>query len=767
MTDRAKTYGEEITVKARGAFDTLSDDIYPGESTLKGSPTQVLTAILAKQTTARWQLGTCAMGGTVKLKISYDNLLDLAEQVRQDQHGYRWTFDYSTTPWTVNLAAMPSETVAEFRLGRNVASAKIDLSDAEMCTKLYMTVSTDTSSTLYTYENATAQAEWGVIVKTVDVDAEEVSDPAATGAAILAERAQPVAFITLDGYDLKRLTGDDFDRITLGSNCRVILPDFESTFIERVTQISWPDALDQPEFINVSLANNLTPFREQLQIIKKTGAGAKKQSEENEKQLIIQRSDIDRSAGRIALWASEAQWSDIQDTYTATGATRFAVETSGISGIAAGAGITLDQYGRPVIDQQTGLPMFDGTTAGTLYSRINQEKDRISLVVTGTGSNAQINTAGIILAINGGTGHSSAVIEADHIQLDGNTTISGRLSISNNELISDGPLSSTSYLKGTELRLAGTNTYTLTAAQLGNTVTELTLTPPASGSNNYTLKWKYIDGTTFTETFSRATALSGAWSSGTYTVTASPQGNTISTTPTLRLNGNGTTSFSAEMMSDASTVQKSVYGYLHQSGNAVGVYSHYESGTYSGLVASIGVSGGSVDTITGTAIANCAYDQTEQRWFGETDITVTLTGGAVTTQTTRVNVQGPINVGAGAGWADAAGAVVWPGAGTAASFSVTVPASIWGTTDPKTFTLSQSGSYVYASDGTNNVARCSVSSSHSISAEVQSGTYASRADMEAAYPGHTWTSLGSVSTGWRAVKITCGSATKWCFYVGT
>ena len=59
------------------------------------------------------------------------------------------------------------------------------------------------------------------------------------------------------------------------------------------------------------------------------------------------------------------------------------------------------------------------------------------------------------------------------------------------------------------------------------------------------------------------------------------------------------------------------------------------------------------------------------------------------------------------------------------------------------------------------------SGSHSISASVQSGTFATRQDMEEEYPGHSWSSIGSVSTGYRAVKITCGSATKWVFYVGT
>ena len=50
-------------------------------------------------------------------------------------------------------------------------------------------------------------------------------------------------------------------------------------------------------------------------------------------------------------------------------------------------------------------------------SDINQEANRISLVVEGTGANAHIKPAAIILAINNGT--SSIKLSADHIDIDG------------------------------------------------------------------------------------------------------------------------------------------------------------------------------------------------------------------------------------------------------------------------------------------------------------------------------------------------------------
>ena len=61
---------------------------------------------------------------------------------------------------------------------------------------------------------------------------------------------------------------------------------------------------------------------------------------------------------------------------------------------------------------------------------------------------------------------------------------------------------------------------------------DIQLVPPESGSNTYTLQKKKITSNLWEDvgTFSRATTLRGAWSSGTYTVSASPQGNSINTT---------------------------------------------------------------------------------------------------------------------------------------------------------------------------------------------------------------------------------------------
>lgn len=224
----------------------------------------------------------------------------------------------------------------------------------------------------------------------------------------------------------------------------------------------------------------------------------------------------------------------------------------------------------------------DGRT--NLKSRIDQEAGKISQVVTAVGKDGRVTAASIVTAINEQTGTGLVKISADRIELDGTTIINllegGAVdvySLSANEVIAqeliidDGTgdghdtsfytttigntaspqtitfLGDSSYTQASTITYAdfphyhglsltngvlsvddveATNAQTHgNTVDLSSVVTAVTLTPPASGQNTYTLSATKLDGTTAQiGTFSRATSLSGGWSGATYTVTASPQG---------------------------------------------------------------------------------------------------------------------------------------------------------------------------------------------------------------------------------------------------
>ena len=262
---------------------------------------------------------------------------------------------------------------------------------------------------------------------------------------------------------------------------------------------------------------------------------------------------------------------ELSDDLTEASA-KISISAGNISSICAGVGATLDAQGHVVVDPTTGLPVFNtdnpanmysqikqtesgistlvsGVSAGVfndhtayakdtyvmhnnklyrftaahasgpwtgvdvvevtgLFSRIDQESDRISLVVTGTGANAQINRAGIVLSINGGTGHSQAVIEADAIDINGIVTALAAKSIevltltANDATIGDATIDvygNIAALSVTASSFPVTNGGNLVNSHIGVTATE--------SNGQVTLTFAKADGgTPDTVTFSRASA---------------------------------------------------------------------------------------------------------------------------------------------------------------------------------------------------------------------------------------------------------------------
>ena len=176
-------------------------------------------------------------------------------------------------------------------------------------------------------------------------------------------------------------------------------------------------------------------------------------------------------------------------------------------------------------------------SVSNLKSSISQQADRISLVVEGTGSNAKIKSAQIVAGIN--NSGSTVIISADHINLDGYVKASDitadylkakiatipklegiAASFTGNITTTSGVLSYQVYSGESD----GSQYY-----NISNPVMDVQLSGPSD--NTYTLQYKKAKDTTWqnAQSFSRATTLSGAWSSGTFTVSASPQGNSINT----------------------------------------------------------------------------------------------------------------------------------------------------------------------------------------------------------------------------------------------
>ena len=179
--------------------------------------------------------------------------------------------------------------------------------------------------------------------------------------------------------------------------------------------------------------------------------------------------------------------------------------------------------------------------ASSLRSAIHAEAARIGLIVEGYGNNATIKRASIILAING-EGGSTAHIDADEVYIGNEkstTVIAGKTTLAEveaeklnatylNSLIgnipilsvrslaiqSGGSISSAGYIYAPNFVIGSNSSGGGGNIYLNNAVVGVDVT-------GNVLKLTQANGTE--TTFSKATSLSGAWSGGTLTVTASPQ----------------------------------------------------------------------------------------------------------------------------------------------------------------------------------------------------------------------------------------------------
>lgn len=403
-TSRNNNITVDKTVTLRHGIDILQDSVWEGQEDFEGTMTQYLTAILNHQTSLingvkPWALGTCADTQTVAKTLNYDNLMSLLKECADPGGDYYFTFDQTVWPWQVSLVAKPSGVRSEFRLNRNIEKCKISDNDSELCTRLILNVNKnkensdpdtpdEQQSVWRVYNNAAAQAVYGIVTKTADVDVTQDTLPGgpfpeadAWAADFLAKRAEPQLQIQIDGLELSRITGQSWDESRICEECRVALPEYSAAISQRVVAISYPNLFGTPERVSVSLSNALPSYTNSL-------------------------SELARMTDALA---SENRYYDRQESYFK----KYFSIVNRQGDILHQAGLELDAY---------GMLVYADDGENMIGSRFEVQADKIGMVV-GTISGANFIKAGeIALAINATTGQSTALINADHVNISGTST---------------------------------------------------------------------------------------------------------------------------------------------------------------------------------------------------------------------------------------------------------------------------------------------------------------------------------------------------------
>lgn len=466
---------------------------------------QAVQFILKKQND--WVLGDFAFSKSAPYSFNGDDLFSAIETVTGSLDGAYWEYDLTKYPFKLHIRKKDDTLGGEMRLSRNIIGPiRITTSRSGMYTRI-----------IPTGKNNLKLPE-GSLTKNVslygDVHHQETDQSLDTVQKLrdwaqerLDNHCEPPVSIQVPGVNLSRATKEDLDDIKLNRYCRIPLPKWGNTIKEYVTKLSWPDCIKDPEGMNVTLANNQNDVTSIIANISKSGHSGR--------------------GGRVDAVNAEEDHAWFEDTTDHVSMVAMAIIGKDPDGVdwKRVADITVDGEG---IHQTVTAMKGDIKKYGT---KLEQDEKKIGLVVGTYDSGGNYIKAGeICMAINE-SGQSEATIEASKIHLLGQTIaqqisaeyISAKMAaiptLNVNNVIAKSvkiPVGSSGVPSNvaTETYVSGCP-YDLRITQSGDT---------------YKLQWKRLGGSASWSdvgSFSRATSLGGVWSSGVLTVTATPQGNTL------------------------------------------------------------------------------------------------------------------------------------------------------------------------------------------------------------------------------------------------
>lgn len=354
---------------------------------------------------SKWQLGTISATGDVVLSASYSNLLQTINSLVDQVEGAMLSFDFSTSPWTLNVTTRDSAVSAEGRLGRNVVSASVKKDDSSLFTRVYVNGLTGG------YMDADTVSQYGVIEYKYS-DTEYTSAQAAVkAAAFLAKHKRPKYSISISGEDFSAITWETLDRVKIGKKYRLAIPEEGVTIEENIVALNWGDVYGSSFDVEITLSEadaNIIDFVQQY-ASDAYGAGGY----------------YDTIYGTNGTNSASIDWLQRKTGVNSLGEeeTLYAKITANYAAIQTEVGRASESEGSlsTRITQTADAITLEATRATTaeenLSSRITLAADSIALVV----SNGSINAASIVAAINGSA--SSVTISADHINLAGAVSI--------------------------------------------------------------------------------------------------------------------------------------------------------------------------------------------------------------------------------------------------------------------------------------------------------------------------------------------------------
>lgn len=253
-----------ITYECEHVLATLIDDVIFGYFQRTNYTTrEVLTDLLAYQTTQNWRLGNVDFTRYFHYGAEHENVLSVLFSVPKPfDVAYQWTWDTSVYPWVLNLTQAPDEVVGETRWGKNVRGFTKYSDPKPLCTRIYplgygegvnQLDIREVNPTGLPYIEADTVGEYGIINYVWPDRRYEYADALfAAGKAKLEELKRPLVTYEVDAVDLRQL--GHLDRFDVGKLVRIHDVDLGVVDV-RVMRFTRPDSTGEPWAIQLEIGN--------------------------------------------------------------------------------------------------------------------------------------------------------------------------------------------------------------------------------------------------------------------------------------------------------------------------------------------------------------------------------------------------------------------------------------------------------------------------------------------------------------------------------
>jgi phage minor structural protein len=553
---RVKTIDEQFdkktrTVTVEHVIQALRDRLMFGEVKTKdisGSSSatakQAVQYILNRQ--GDWVLGGIEFDVSNPYNFNGDDLFSALETVTGSLDSAIWEYDMAAYPFKLYIRKMSDTVMSEMRSDRNIKTLKKTIDRSRMYTRHYPIG----KNNLHIDGDYVSKNEnlYGIICKTETDQGKDTKEKLKAWAEErLKKHCEPYVTVSISGLELAEATGEALDRFTIGSMCRVPLPEFSTTITERVNKLSYSDVINMPMEVTVTLANEVqdiaTILNEQNASGGAGGRAGAKNDEEDHAWMVDTTDHIGLVAEAVAGEGADKDWSRVASVM---------VDGEGIhQRVTKTEKDVLTAFSEIDVNENLIRLETQKRTEGDNYlsGKISVEAGKISQIVSAVGANGEVTAASIVLAINE-SGESSAHIDANKVYIGNQksmTVIAGKCSLA--DVTAD-------YIGGQIAQIANLSVQTITSERGGISVHSVGTTSYTQGGISCYVPhaiWNLqivqegsllkLQRKRFSEddwvtvaTFDRAapTTLTGAWSGRTYTVTASPQGNTESVTVYVR-----------------------------------------------------------------------------------------------------------------------------------------------------------------------------------------------------------------------------------------